>query len=203
MKTAIALVVGVLGQTLFLTLVAGAALGLVIGLLLLVDSERALRWNAYMNRWISTGNALSVLDRPRDIKRLIYHWHRVVGLLVIAGALYSVNVLAFGFRTEPLVRSFRDLASPTALRLTVDSLKIFLIAGNVAAIPAGIILCFRPSLLGRPAIWRTPGERQPGRAALPAGRIRPRASSAGRSAGSARQPVCSGQLGRDLAAVSA
>ena len=153
MKTAIALVVGVLGQTLFLTLVAGAALGLVIGLLLLVDSERALRWNAYMNRWISTGNALSVLDRPRDIKRLIYHWHRVVGLLVIAGALYSVNVLAFGFGTEPLVRSFRDLASPTTLRLTVDSLKIFLIAGNNAAILAGIILCFRPSLLKELEGW--------------------------------------------------
>ncbi len=153
MKTAIALVVGVLGQTLFLTLVAGAALGLVIGIVLLVDSERALRWNAHMNRWISTGNALSVLDRPRDIKRLIYRWHRVVGLLVIAGALYSVNVLAFGFGTEPLVRSFRDLASPTTLRLTVDSLKIFLIAGNNAAILAGIILCFRPSLLKEVEGW--------------------------------------------------
>ena len=153
MKTAIALVVGVLGQTLFLTLVAGAALGLVIGIVLLVDSERALRWNAHMNRWISTGNSLSVLDRPRDIKRLIYRWHRVVGLLVIAGALYSVNVLAFGFGTEPLVRSFRDLASPTTLRLTVDSLKIFLIAGNNAAILAGIILCFRPSLLKEVEGW--------------------------------------------------
>jgi len=153
MKTAIALLVGVLGQTLFLTLVAGAALGLVIGIVLLVDSERALRWNGYMNRWISTGNALSALDRPRDIKRLIYRWHRVVGLLVIAGALYSVNVLAFGFGTEPLVRSFRDLASPTTLRLTVDSLKIFLIAGNNAAILAGIILCFRPSLLKEVEGW--------------------------------------------------
>ena len=153
MKTAIALVVGVLGQTLFLTLLAGAALGLVIGIVLLVDSERALRWNAHMNRWISTGNALSVLDRPRDIKRLIYRWHRVVGLLVIAGALYSVNVLAFGFGTEPLVRSFRDLASPTILRLTVDTLKIFLIAGNNAAILAGIILCFRPSLLKEVEGW--------------------------------------------------
>jgi len=153
MKTAIALLVGVLGQTLFFTLLAGAALGLVIGIVLLVDSERALRWNAHMNRWISTGNALSVLDRPRDIKRLIYRWHRVVGLLVIAGALYSVNVLAFGFGTEPLVRSFRDLASPTTLRLTVDSLKIFLIAGNNAAILAGIILCFRPSLLKEVEGW--------------------------------------------------
>jgi len=153
MKTAIALVVGVLGQTLFLTLVAGAALGLVIGIVLLVDSERALRWNAHMNRWISTGNALSVLDRPRDIKRLIYRWHRVVGLLVIAGALYSVNVLAFGFGTEPLVGSFGDLASPTTLRLTVDTLKIFLIAGNNAAILAGIILCFRPSLLKEVEGW--------------------------------------------------
>jgi len=206
MKTAIALVVGVLGPALLVALVAGAALGLVIGILLLVDSERVLRWNAYMNRWISTGNAFSVLDRPRDIKRLVYHWHRVVGLLVVAGALYSVSVLAFGFGTEPLVRSFRDLASPTTLRLTVDSLKIFLIAGNVAAILAGLILCFRPSLLkegglGRPAIWRTPGEPQPGRTALPAGRIRPRACPAGGSACDTRQPVCPGQLGRDLAAL--
>src|SRR5256885_12311489 len=93
MKTATALLVGVLGQTLLVALVAGAALGLVIGILLLVDSERVLRWNAYMNRWVSTGNAFSVLDRPRDIKRLVYHWHRVVGLLVIAGALYSLDVL--------------------------------------------------------------------------------------------------------------
>ena len=153
MKTAIALVVGVLGPALLVALVAGAALGLVIGILLLVDSERVLRWNAYMNRWISTGNAFSVLDRPRDIKRLVYHWHRVVGLLVVAGALYSVSVLAFGFGTEPLVRSFRDLASPTALRLTVDSLKLFLIAGNVAAILAGLILCFRPSLLKQVEGW--------------------------------------------------
>ena len=153
MKTAIALVVGVLGPALLVALVAGAALGLVIGILLLVDSERVLRWNAYMNRWVSTGNAFSVLDRPRDIKRLVYHWHRVVGLLVVAGALYSVSVLAFGFGTEPLVRSFRDLASPTALRLTVDSLKLFLIAGNVAAILAGLILCFRPSLLKAVEGW--------------------------------------------------
>ena len=153
MKTAIALVVGVLGPALLVALVAGAALGLVIGILLLVDSERVLRWNAYMNRWVSTGNAFSVLDRPRDIKRLVYHWHRVVGLLVVAGALYSVSVLAFGFGTEPLVRSFRDLASPTALRLTVDSLKLFLIAGNAAAILAGIILCFRPSLLKAVEGW--------------------------------------------------
>jgi len=153
MKTAIALVVGVLGPALLVALVAGAALGLVIGILLLVDSERVLRWNAYMNRWISTGNAFSVLDRPRDIKRLVYHRHRVVGLLVVAGALYSVSVLAFGFGTEPLVRSFRDLASPTALRLTVDSLKLFLIAGNVAAILAGLILCFRPSLLKAVEGW--------------------------------------------------
>ena len=153
MKTATAFLVGVLGQTLLVALVAGAALGLVIGILLLVDSERVLRWNAYMNRWVSTGNAFSVLDRPRDIKRLVYHRHRVVGLLVVAGALYSVSVLAFGFGTEPLVRSFRDLASPTALRLTVDSLKLFLIAGNAAAILAGIILCFRPSLLKQVEGW--------------------------------------------------
>jgi hypothetical protein len=147
MKTAIAFLTGVLGQTLLIALVLGAALGLVIGILLLVDSERVLRWNAYMNRWISTRDAFSVLDQPHDIKRLVYRWHRVVGVLVIAGALYSLDTLTFGFGTEPLVRAFRDLASPTTLRLTVDSLKLFLIVGNVAAILAGFFLCFRPSLL--------------------------------------------------------
>jgi hypothetical protein len=147
MKTAIAFLTGVLGQTLLVVLIAGAALGLVIGILLLIDSERVLRWNAYMNRWISTRDAFSVLDQPRDVKRLVYRWHRAVGLLVIAGALYSLDTLTFGFGTEPLVRAFRDLASPTTLRLTVDSLRLLLIVGNVAAILAGVFLCFRPSLL--------------------------------------------------------
>jgi len=64
MKAAIALLVGVLGQALYILLLLGAALACWVGIMLLIDSQRVLRWNAYLNRWISTGESLRVLDQP-------------------------------------------------------------------------------------------------------------------------------------------
>ncbi|HXM80362.1 MAG TPA: hypothetical protein VN929_00380 [Burkholderiales bacterium] len=153
MKAAIAFVVSILGQVLYILILLGAALGLLIGVMLLIDSARVMQWNAYLNRWISTGNAARVLDQSRDVKRFVYRSHRVIGLLVIAGALFAMDVLTFGLQTRPLVRAFRDLGNPTALALAVDSVRIFLIAGNIAAVVAGVVLCFRPSLLKGLESW--------------------------------------------------
>ena len=153
MKAAIAFIVGILGQVLYILILLGAALGLVIGVMLLVDSARVMQWNAYLNRWISTENAARVLDQSRDVKRFVYRRHRLVGLLVIAGALFALDVLAFGLHTTPLLRVFRNLGNPTALALAVDSVRVFLISGNIVAVVAGVVLCFRPSLLKGVESW--------------------------------------------------
>jgi hypothetical protein len=146
MKAAIALLVSALGQMLYILLLLGAALGLLVGIILLIDSQRVLRWNAYLDRWISTGNATRVLDQPRDVKRIVYRRHRIVGLVVLAAALYALDVLVFSILTRPLVHIFRDLANPGALQVFTEGVRLFLVAGNVLGILAGIILVFRPSL---------------------------------------------------------
>ena len=153
MKAAIAFIVSVLWPVLYVLILLGAGVGLVVGVMLLIDSARVMQWNAYLNRWISTENAARALDQSRDVKHFVYRRHRVVGLLVIAGSLFALDVLAFGLRTTPLLRALRPLGNPTALALVVDSTRVFLVSGNIAALIAGVILCFRPSLLKGVESW--------------------------------------------------
>ncbi len=157
MKAIVDLAVATLGPVLFVLLYAGAILGLVVGVMLIVDSQRVVRWNYSLNRWYSTRKALRPLDEPVDIKRMVYRWHRVLGVMVFAGALYTLDALAFSYKTGALVRAFRDLGNPAILNLVFETVRIFLIVGNVAALAASVVLCFRPSLLKGLEAW---GDRQ-------------------------------------------
>lgn len=157
MKAIADLLVHTLGPVLYLLLLGGAALGVVIGILLLIDSERVMRWNYVLNKWYSTRQAMRALDRPIDIKRPFYRWHRVLGVLVFAASLYTLDILVFGFHTSSLVRALRGTGNPALLGLVLDSVRLFLIAGNVAALVAAAVLVFRPSLLKGLEVW---GDRQ-------------------------------------------
>jgi hypothetical protein len=156
MKPIVDLLVQTLGPVLFVVLVGGAALGLLIGVLLVVDSERVMRWNAALNRWYST-QAVNALDRSIDIKRPLYRWHRVTGVLLFAASLYTLDVLVFGFQGSALVRALRGTADPGLLAIVLETLRLFLIAGNIAALFAAAVLAFRPSLLKGLESW---GDRQ-------------------------------------------
>ena len=128
-----------LGQTLYLVLMFGAALSVLIGILLLVDSARVLRWNTALNSWVSNEALLRRLDEPRDVKRVVYRGHRLVGLLVVVGAIYALPELLWG--------SLSTLHPPELAAVMFESLRVFLIVGNLAALAAGAVVFFRPSLL--------------------------------------------------------
>lgn len=153
MKGAIEFLVGIFAQTLFVVLLGGAVLGLAVGLLLVFDSARVLRWNERLSRWISTREAAQRFDRPRDIKRFVYRAHRAIGVLVVAGSLYCLDTLTFGFAPGALARALRDVGGVGVLEVTFESMRLFLLIGNVAALGAGIALCFRPSLLKGIELW--------------------------------------------------
>jgi hypothetical protein len=152
-KSFVDLVIQTLGPVLYIVLLAGAVVGLLIGLLLLIDSARVLRWNAHMNTWYSTRRAMHALDQPVELKRVVYRWHRAIGVLVLAGALVTLDALLFGFTTKALVRAFRDLGNAVVLEVVFETLRIFLIVGNVAALLAALVLVFRPSLLKGVESW--------------------------------------------------
>lgn len=147
MKQVVDLAVVTLGPVLYVVLLGGAVLGLVVGVVLLVDSARVIRWNAALNRWYSTREAFHRMEEPIDVKRFIYRWHRVAGVIVFAGALFTLDVLAFSYKTNALVQAFRGVGNPALLSIGFEALRIILIVGNVAGLLAAVILCFRPSLL--------------------------------------------------------
>jgi hypothetical protein len=153
MKAVIDLAVQTLGPVLYVILLGGAALGLVIGILLIVDSARVVRWNDRLNAWYSPPKALRTLDGSVEIKRVVYRWHRVMGILLLAGAVFTLDALVFGFTSAALVRTFRDLGNTAALAVAFDAARIFLIVGNVAALVAAAVLIFRPSLLKGLEAW--------------------------------------------------
>jgi hypothetical protein len=174
MKAIVDLAVHTLGPVLYVVLVIGAVAGLVIGVMLLVNSARVMRWNEVLSVWISTGNALAVLDRPVEVKRTVYRWHRLVGVLVLAGSFFTLDALMFGFTTNALVRSFRGSGNSTVLGVAFETVRIFLIVGNIAALLAAAVLVFRPSLLKGVEGWadRSYGGR-PGSEKLDAMRYHP------------------------------
>lgn len=153
MRAAIQFLEAIVLQTAYIVFLAGAALAVLLGILLLLDSPRVLRWNAVLSRWVSTRDAMRPLDEPRDIKRFVYRHHRILGVLVVAGALYSLDVLTFGFQTGALSRVFRGLANQSLLGILFDTLRLFLIAANLLAVVAGLALAFRPSLLKGIEAW--------------------------------------------------
>jgi hypothetical protein len=157
MRPIVDLAVLTLGPVLYVLLLAGAVLGLVIGVLLLVDSARVMQWNYALNHWYSTRQAMRALEQPVDVKRALYRWHRVTGVVVLAGALFTLDVLIFAFQTSAVVRSLRGAGNPVILGLVLEALRIFLIVGNVAALLAAAALIFRPSLLKGLESW---GDRQ-------------------------------------------
>lgn len=153
MKAAIDLAVQTLGPVLYVILLGGAALGLLIGILLVVDSARVVRWNDRLNAWYSPPKAFRTLDGSVEIKRVVYRWHRVMGILLLAGAVFTLDALVFGFTSTALVRTFRDLGNTAALGVVFEAARIFLIVGNVAALVAAAVLIFRPSLLKGVEAW--------------------------------------------------
>jgi hypothetical protein len=153
MKAISDLAIQTLGPVLYIVLLIGAAVGLVIGVLLIFDSARVMRWNSALNTWYSTRKAGRLLDEPLEVKRVVYRWHRAIGLLVFAGAFFTLDALVFGFTTTALVRASRGTGNLALLGLIYEAARLFLIIGNVAALVIAVILMFRPSLLKGVEAW--------------------------------------------------
>lgn len=147
MKTIANLAVQTLGPVLYVLVIAGAALGLLVGVMLIFDSARVLRWNDALNAWYSSRRAMRKLEEPVDVKRVVYRRHRLLGIVLFAGALFTLDALLFSFKSAALARALRDLGNPAVLSLVLEAVRVFLIVGNVAAALAAVVLVFRPSLL--------------------------------------------------------
>ena len=92
------------------------------------------------------GALLRRLDEPRDVKRKVYRVHRIAGIALFAGALYALDQLWFTYE-RVLARVIHGWGNAGLNGMLVESLWLFLLLGNAMALPASLVVVFRPSLL--------------------------------------------------------
>jgi hypothetical protein len=92
------------------------------------------------------------LDEPRDTKRAVYRVHRLAGIALFAGALFALDRLWFTYE-RVLARFLHGWGNGDLQVVLVQTLWLFLIAGNAIAIPAALVVVFRPSLLKGVERW--------------------------------------------------
>jgi hypothetical protein len=96
-----------------------------------------MSWRAWLAR----------LDEPRDLKRTVYRAHRIAGLFLFAGALFTLDGLVFRSHPGVLARIFDGGADAVIEAVVAEALHLFLLIGNAFALAVGAVVVFRPSLL--------------------------------------------------------
>ncbi len=143
----------IVNQSIVIFILVGSAFALVAGLMLLLDSKRALRIAERMDRWVSTRAALRPLEEQHSIARPLYRMHRLVGMLICAGALYALLVLGLPGGGSAISKSLDTLGPAGFSAWVSESLHLILLVGNVAAFVFGVVFIVRPSALKRVEAW--------------------------------------------------
>ncbi|MBY0270477.1 MAG: hypothetical protein K2X06_11445 [Burkholderiales bacterium] len=134
-----------LAQATVLFFLMGGVVLLGIGVSLLVNSARALRFFGSMNRWVSMRSASRPLEIPRDTRQAVQQYRYWLAAVFVAGGVFAVFSLLTQFKAAAVVNLFGlDFMRPAVAGWLVDSLRWMLIAGNLAAVVAGIMLAFFP-----------------------------------------------------------
>ncbi|MFH1045189.1 MAG: hypothetical protein V1796_09170 [Pseudomonadota bacterium] len=120
----------------------GSIAGVLLGAGMLLKPERIAFWNHYFSRWVSADEITEQLDRPRWIERYFYRHHRLVGALLLIGAIFVLYALLFNRN----MRRISAVMTSGSWGLG-DALVGMLLIGSVLAALVGVIVLTRPSLL--------------------------------------------------------
>lgn len=134
-------------STLTVFLFAVSLLGVALGLGLMLRSSAALPFIAFMNRWVSTRQALTPLEAPVPVPRMPAG-SRALGLLILAIGAYAAVALIQSFDVQRVALLFKIDPRFSLGSIALEALKWLLVLGSVAAAVAGILL------LVSPGAWR-------------------------------------------------
>ena len=143
----------IIWQTFLWVALLGGVAGLLMGIALIFRSSLVARVSARMNVWISTRQAMRPLEAPIDIERVVYRWHRVIGAALLAGALFTLYIAVMRFHGPEMSFVFGKFVRPELAKVVGQSLRIFLIVANIAALIIAAIVILRPSALKPLELW--------------------------------------------------
>jgi len=143
----------IIWQTFLWVALLGGVMGLLMGLALIFKSSLVFRVSERMNVWISSRQAMRPLEAPIDIERAVYRWHRLIGALLLVGALFTLYVAVLRFQGPELSVVMGKFFRIEIARWVGQSLRIFLIVANVAALLIAAVIILRPSALKPIELW--------------------------------------------------
>ena len=130
--------------TVLFFLVGGVAL-LAIGISLIVNSAAALRFFGSMNRWVSMRHVSRPLEIPRDTRQAVQKYRYWFAVIFVAGGAFAIFSLLTQFNARAVGTLLGlDSLRPVVAIWVIDSVRWMLVAGNLAAVVAGIMLAFFP-----------------------------------------------------------
>ena len=139
--------IDLLHQTFLTFLVGGCVIGVIAGAGMLINPDGVLRLNQYFNKWFSTEKATDILDRQHRIERVLYRHHRLTGVLVMVGSVYTLYILNFSFNPKLTAALLDDGKNNYLVEWILESAVLAFNLGCAAALVVGAILLVRPSLL--------------------------------------------------------
>lgn len=125
----------------------GVVFTFIIGLWLLMQPTSALRFIQSMNMWYSPRRSMKPLEVPRFQERAFYRHHKIWGVLLLAGAGYSLYYFLFDYDQARLVHDFSRYFNKHIADWLLEAISLFLLLGNVFVMLIGIIILLRPGLL--------------------------------------------------------
>lgn len=143
----------IISETFLWVALFGGVVGLLTGAALVLNSALVLRISEKMNVWISTREAMQLLDKPIEVERTVYRWHRLVGALILVGALFTLYVLLWRFNGPQVVDALAKLLELGVAKGVAESLRVFFVVVNVAALMIAVVMIVRPSALKSVEAW--------------------------------------------------
>jgi hypothetical protein len=109
---------------------------------MLIKPQRMVAWSQYFSRWIGSEKLSEQLDRPRWIERYFYRHHRVVGGVLVIGAVYVLYTFLFSYNVRRISAAFASHSWGL-----LDALIGLLLIGSVFTALVGLLVLVSPSLL--------------------------------------------------------
>jgi len=137
----------ILWQTLAIFLLVSAAMGVLLGLLLIFRPQLLSAINRVANHWISVRRVSQMMDSSISIEHWFYRHHRLSGVAAVLGAGYIFIYFGLLFDKAHMLRRLNYLIPAQLLGGLLDALVLCALAGAVVALMVGLFLWLRPSLL--------------------------------------------------------
>jgi len=136
-----------LTSSLILFFLFWGVVAVVVGVGLIVCSNKTLKFFDTMNRYVSTRHGFKPMAVIHDTGWFVRRYRIGIAVLFIAGAAYSIFGLLTWFDVAAVVSRFRMNLPPVFVSWIVESVKWLLIIGCAFASVIGVMLGFFPKTL--------------------------------------------------------